>query len=292
MESAEEYLFEYNGCYFVKNLTTAEYLDTLNDFKIRDSDVFLVTYPKSGTVWTQNILSLIYHEGHRNGSEEADLLDRVPWLEYKFRDIDYVNRTSPRLFSTHLPYYLMPEGLRNGRTKVIYVARNPKDVFVSYYHFTKINIHIKDAQDFEIAMERFLAGKMPANLWIDHIEGWSAHRDDFNIIFLTYEEMKKDLKSCVLKICNFLGKSLAEKEVDKVVDMASFNKMKEDPRANYETMAPDVLDNNKGHFLRKGTIGDWKNILTVAQSERFDSIFKERLEKLPFKFCWDIKDEL
>ncbi|XP_042301276.1 amine sulfotransferase-like [Sceloporus undulatus] len=292
MASSEEYLFEYKGCYFIKTLITPEYLDTLEDFEIRESDVFLVTYPKSGTVWTQNILSLIYHEGHQNGTEEADLIDRVPWLECKFRNVDYATRTSPRLFATHLPYYLVPKGLRNGRAKVIYVARNPKDALVSYYHYSKLNIYIKDAQDFDILMESFLAGKVPAGLWLDHIDGWSTHRDNFNILFLTYEEMKKDLRSSVLKICNFLGKSLPETKVDDIVDKASFDKMRVDPRTNYETIAPDILDNTKGHFLRKGTIGDWKNIMTVAQSERFDSIFKERMEKLPFKFCWDIKDEL
>ncbi|XP_061479660.1 amine sulfotransferase-like isoform X2 [Rhineura floridana] len=254
MQPSEKYLFKYKGFSFQPDLVTVEVLDSLEDFEIRDSDVFLVTYPKSGTIWTQNILSLICHEGHRDGTENIDLLDRVPWVEYNIRNMDYISRVSPRLFASHLPYYLVPKGLRNGRTKVIYVSRNPKDVLVSYYHFAKFSTKVEEVEDFGIFMERFISGNVLASLWLDHIEGWYAHRDDFNILFLTYEEMKKDLRSTVLKICNFLGKRLTEKEVDTVVNKATFDKMKLDQRANYEFMPSDILDHSKGTFLRKGSL--------------------------------------
>ncbi|XP_072853652.2 amine sulfotransferase [Pogona vitticeps] len=282
MEPPEKYLFKHKGVYFVSDMATPDSLDALEDFEIRDSDVFLVTYPKSGTVWTQNILSLIYYEGHRNGTEETDLLDRMPWLEYNVRNVDWSKHESPRLIASHLPYYLVPKGLRNGKGKVIYVLRNPKDALVSCYHFSKFS-HGMEELEFEVLMERFLAGKVGAGLWLDHVEGWFAHRDDFNILFLTYEEMKKDLRSSVLKICSFLGKKLTEEEVDEVVDKATFDKMRNDRRANYEHLESDLVDHTKGHFLRKGVVGDWKNMMTVAQNERFNHVFQKRMEKLPFK---------
>ncbi|KAJ7341865.1 hypothetical protein JRQ81_007491 [Phrynocephalus forsythii] len=284
METTDNsHLFEYKGAYFITDLVTPDYLDSLQDFEIRDSDVFLVTYPKSGTVWTQNILNLIYYEGHRNGTEQVYLMDRMPWVEYNFRNVDFAKRESPRLIASHLPYHLVPKGLRSGRGKVIYVLRNPKDVLVSYYHFSKYSRKLEEL-DFEDLMERFLAGKVIAGLWLDHVEGWSTHRDDFNILFLTYEEMKKDLRSAVLKICRFVGKKLTEEEIDEVVDRATFDKMSKDRRANYENLSSDLVDHTKGRFLRKGIVGDWKNTMTVAQSERFDHVFKKRMQKLPFKF--------
>nr|XP_034976571.1 amine sulfotransferase-like isoform X2 [Zootoca vivipara] len=159
MEPDEKYLYKYKGFYFQPDLTPVECLDTLEDFEIRDSDVFLFTYPKSGTVWTENILSLIYHEGHRDGTENLNLLDRFLSLEFNIRKMDYASCPSPRLFASHLPYYLVPKGLRNKSAKVVYVVRNPKDVLVSNYHFSKTAVTLEEVEDFGIFMERFLAGK-------------------------------------------------------------------------------------------------------------------------------------
>ncbi|NXJ66841.1 ST3A1 sulfotransferase, partial [Rostratula benghalensis] len=176
--------------------------------------------------------------------------------------------------------------------QVVYVSRNPKDVLVSYYHFSKYMKTVEDIPDFNLVMDRFLAGKVVASSWLDHVSGWYSHAEDFNILFLTYEEMKKDLRSAVLKICNFLEKKLSEEEVDSVVRQATFENMKKDPRANYENLPDDMVAKDKGSFLRKGTVGDWKNTMTVAQNERFDKVLKEKMKSLPVKYIWDINDEI
>ncbi|XP_068018376.1 amine sulfotransferase-like [Melanerpes formicivorus] len=289
MEPSKDYLFKYKGFYFGAN-TTLEYVSTLEDFEINDSDIFLATYPKSGTVWTQNILSLIMYEGHRNGTENIDNMIRIPWLEYNLINQNYAELPLPRVLTTHLPYYLVPRDLRNKRASVIYVTRNPKDVMVSYYHFSKYMNTLEEIPDFNLFMERFLAGKVLGSAWIDHVSGWYNHAEDFNILFLTYEEMKKDLRSAVLKICKFLGKKLSEEEVDSVVRQATFDNMKKDPRANYENLPDEFVTRDKGTFLRKGTIGDWKNNMTVAQNERFDQVLMEKIKALPINFIWDIND--
>ncbi|XP_053919894.1 amine sulfotransferase-like [Cuculus canorus] len=290
MELPKEYVFKYKGFYFGRD-TSPEYLDTLEDFEINDSDIFLATYPKSGTVWTQNILSLIFFEGHRNGTENVENLDRIPWLEYNIKKKDYTTLPSPRILATHLPYYLVPRGLRNKRARIIYITRNPKDVMISYYHFSKYIKTLEEIPDLNIFMERFLSGKVLASSWLDHVSGWFSHAEDFNILFLTYEEMKKDLRSAVLKICNFLGKKLNEEELDSVVRQATFENMRKDPRANYESLPDDIVEREKGSFLRKGTVGDWKNTMTVAQNERFDKVLGEKIKTLPIKFIWDINNE-
>ncbi|XP_032848765.2 amine sulfotransferase [Tyto alba] len=291
MEPSKEYLFKYKGFYFGV-ITSPEYVATLEDFEIKDSDIFIATYPKSGTVWTQNILSLIIHEGHRNGTENMDNMQRIPWLEYRTDNKDYTALPLPRVFATHLPYYLVPRGLRNKRGRVIYITRNPKDVMVSFYHFSKFISSLEEVPDFNIFMERFLAGKVLASSWLDHVAGWYSHAEDFNILFLTFEEMKKDLRSAVLKICDFLDRKLSEEEVDSVVRQATFENMRKDPRANYENLPDDIIDKDKGSFLRKGTVGDWKNLMTVAQNERFDNVLGEKIKTLPIKFIWDINDEM
>ncbi|NXU74083.1 ST3A1 sulfotransferase, partial [Oreotrochilus melanogaster] len=287
MEPSKEYLFCYKGFYFSVT-TTPEYVASLEDFEINDSDIFIATYPKSGTVWTQNIMSLIMYEGHRTGTENVDIIQRVPWLEYNIEKMDYTQRPLPRVFATHLPYYLVPRDLRNKRARIIYVTRNPKDVMISYYHFSKYMNTLEEIPDLNVFMDRFLAGKVLGSSWLDHVVGWYNHAEDFNILFLTYEEMKKDLRSAVLKICKFVGKKLSEEDVDNVVRQATFENMRKDPRANYENLPDDIVTKEKGSFLRKGTVGDWKNIMTVAQNEKFDKVLQEKMKTLPIKFIWDI----
>jgi len=43
---------------------------------------------------------------------------------------------SPRYIKSHLPFHLLPAEMRTGlkEPKIIYCARNPKDVCVSFYH--------------------------------------------------------------------------------------------------------------------------------------------------------------
>uniref|UniRef100_A0A8C9F0Q5 Sulfotransferase n=1 Tax=Pavo cristatus TaxID=9049 RepID=A0A8C9F0Q5_PAVCR len=222
--------------------------------------------------------NLILHEDYRNGTEHTEIMDRIPWVEYNIKKKDFASLPLPRVFATHLPYYLTPRDLRNKKGRVI-------------LHRHRCSVNLPFLTVFLKIPVKF-GGELLASAWFDHISGWYNHANDFNILFLTYEEMKKDLRSAVLKICNFIGKKLSEKEIESVVRQATFENMQKDPRANYENMPEDIAMKGKGRFLRKGTVGDWKNTMTVAQSERFDEVLKEKIQTLPIKFTWDIDSEI
>ncbi|XP_062952168.1 amine sulfotransferase-like [Cynocephalus volans] len=293
MDDTDTYLLNFKGCNFERSLVNVDLLENLDDFEIRDDDVFIITYPKSGTIWTQQILSLIYFEGHRNRTENVETIDRAPFLEYNIRNMNFIDRPSPRLFTSHIPYYLAPKGLKNKRAKIVYVYRNPKDVLISYFHFSKLVVVLEATDTIEHFMKKFLDGKVVGSLWFDHIRGWYEHKHDFNILFMMYEDMKKNLRSSVLKISDFLEKELSEEDVDAIVRQATFQSMKCDPQANYDLILQKEVGtrNNEGCFLRKGTIGDWKHHLTVEQNERFDRIFQRKMKDFPLKFIWDINEE-
>ncbi|XP_067840818.1 amine sulfotransferase-like isoform X1 [Heptranchias perlo] len=282
MSTTNDYYFQYKGCNFVSTIYTKEHLEQLEHFQIHDTDVFIVTYPKSGTIWMQQIISLIYSDGDPTAVQSKPAYERVPWIEVP--SSNFPARPSPRLNVTHLPYHLVPKALKEKKGKIIYVARNPKDVLVSSYYFHMHLALYESPKDFPDFFEKFIDGRVEFSCWFDHIREWYAHKDEFNFLFLTYEEMKKGLRASVQKICNFVGRELDDEKLDSVMEHCRFDIMKKNPMANYEGIPKKSSD---GAFLRKGTIGDWKSHFTVAQSEMFDRIFQERMKDVPLEFIWD-----
>ncbi|XP_029801439.1 amine sulfotransferase-like isoform X1 [Suricata suricatta] len=276
MEDIDSRLFKFKGYNFHNIKLDTDFIETLGDFEVREDDVFIVTYPKSE---------------HQKSTGNLETWFQVPYFEYSNETIDFTKRPSPRLFVSHLPYYLMPSGLKNKKAKIIYVYRNPKDVMCSYFHFSK-KLPLPVTSTTEEFMKLFLEGRVMGSLWFDHIKGWYEHKNLFNIEFVMYEEMKKDLRGSIVKICKFLGKKLSDKDLDTVVTQAMFENMKSDPRANYDSILKTRFGiQEKGHFLRKGMIGDWKNHMTVEQNERFDKIFQMKMKDFPLKFIWDMNEE-
>ena len=91
----------------------------------------------SGTTWTEEIVWQIYKDGVVDSTRVGD---RVVFIESstnpKLMHPDIKTLPSPRLMKSHLPYRTIPKSENDlTQCKYIYIARNPKDVAVSYFFF-------------------------------------------------------------------------------------------------------------------------------------------------------------
>ena len=105
-------------------------------------------------------------------------------------------------------------------------------------------------------------------------------------MFVKYEDMKQDLKRTISEVADFIGYDLDQATIDRIYDQTTFNSMKKNPHTNFTTNSIYKRRSVCQEFIRKGQVGDWMNMFTVAQSELFDEKYKRVLKGsgLTFEF--------
>ncbi|XP_070822534.1 sulfotransferase family 2, cytosolic sulfotransferase 3 isoform X2 [Chaetodon trifascialis] len=285
--SSCEYI-QYRGIDLPPVAHSMESLEYAQNFSVEDTDVFAVTYPKSGTIWMQEILPLVLNGGDLTPIHTIPNWDRVPWLEEKRLAMVVDQLTSPRALVTHFPYHLMPPSFHASKAKVVYVMRNPKDVMVSSYYFHQMAGFLNDPGTFDEFMAKFLEGKVLFGKWTDHVKSWRHTELGDRIMYITYEEMVQDLPAALRSLSDFLGSNLSEEVIQKIAEHCSFKTMKVNSMSNFSLVPKVLMDSDKSPFLRKGVVGDWKNHFSSEQLARFTSVIRQELENESFPLPWSL----
>ncbi|XP_078019665.1 sulfotransferase 2B1-like isoform X2 [Epinephelus lanceolatus] len=236
----------------------------------------------------QEIVPLIVSGGDPASVETLPNWDRVPWLEhYRNSSLNLQEKPSPRMFTTHVQYNMMPPSFFEVKPKVINVMRNPKDAFTSLFYYSEMASHWVNPGSQSDFLHKFLDGKVVYGSWFDHVKSWLNAEDKEHIMYISYEEMIMDLKDSVARIAQFLQKSLDTEVIEKIADRCLFKNMKKNNMSNYKSVPREQMDQTKFDFLRKGIVGDWKNQLTVAEAEYFDAVYKDKMKDVQYKFAWE-----
>nr|XP_023399393.1 bile salt sulfotransferase-like [Loxodonta africana] len=185
---ATDYL-RFEGISFMKNVHSTEILKSVCDeFVVRDGDVVILSYPKSGTNWLVEIISLIHSKGDPCWVQSVLTWDRSPWIETIDGYERVNNQKDPRIYSSHLPIQLFPKSFFNTKAKAIYLIRNPRDVITSGYYFNKALRCVQNPELFEEYFECFLPGNGITGDWKNHFT--VAQSEAFN---KTYQEKMGEL---------------------------------------------------------------------------------------------------
>ncbi|XP_046448153.1 sulfotransferase 1 family member D1-like isoform X7 [Daphnia pulex] len=269
---------------FVFHPHYAQNANKIYNMKVRSDDVWIRTFPRSGTTWTSELAWLIMNDCNFQEAARVPLTVRSPNIDThyftnwddlapseimnarKCRSVEKLEQMpSPRVLQSHLPFQLLPTRLLN-TAKVIYVARNPKDAIVSFFYFHKLVKLCYFSGEMEQFVDYFINNQV---CWTPYffslLDAWGK-RNHPNLLILFYEDMKKDLRSQIEKMASFLDKSLTEKQVEKLLDHVS-----------YLNCAGEMADCQTSHF-------------TPEVSRKIDKWIEKNLEGSDLKFLTDLEE--
>ena len=258
----------------------------------RTDDVFLVSFPKSGSTWTSYLLHQLRSRGNDDFVDIKDeVIDITPghWRP-EMDPFRIEQRFFPRTFKTHGSYDLCPGG-----GKYIYLARDPRDTLYSLYYFIHDLFGINDGVSVESFFQHYYVARFGTdhdigNVW-NHFLQWYPHKDSPNMLWLHYEDMLENREICIRAIADFMEIELSDEALELVLAHSSMGHMrtiahKLNPSRTNRTgqvtlgFGPEMRNYAKSMKfgkMRHGAVGDGRKDLPAAIIEALDEEWQKRI---------------
>ncbi len=269
-------------------------------FVPRHDDIVIATSIKAGTTWMQTIVANLIFQG---ATMPGPVMELSPWLEMPLEPIDeLIAALEAQRHRRFIKCHLALDGLRFLReVKYIYVARDPRDIFMSLWN------HHRDYSDEAVAETRrkgeelgMLWPDCPADIkdfwrdWIGrnwfpwehggypywscfhHLASWWDYRHLPSILFVHYNDLLTDLEGQMRRIAGFLHITVPETAWPGLVDTATFDSM----RKNADRVMGDKTGYFKGAgktFINKSTNQRWRGVLDDGDLVLYRSVIEKSM---------------
>lgn len=256
-----------------------------NNLKFREDDIVVVTYAKSGTTWTQQIIAQLIF----GGAESVDVHSLSPWVDLRIIPPEVIagleQQTHRRFLKTHLPVDAL---VFSPKAKYIFIGRDGRDAAWSLF-----NHHANATDDYFYAFNN-TPGRVGPTLergsgdvhefytsWFsgdgypywpvwENIRSWWNIRKLPNVKLIHFNDMRADLAGSIREIAAFLDIPIDEAKFPKIVEHCTFDYMK----AHADMVAPRGGIMWKGGaktFINKGTNGRWCDTLSPAEVAAYEA---------------------
>ena len=236
---------------------------------VKDQDVFVASYPRSGSTW----LRFLLFETLTKNDAGFDNVNRMLPDVGMHADATPLLPNQGRLIKTHEPF-------RPAYKRAVYVVRDVRDVVLSEYAYQNALGRIE--RTFDDYLTDFLNGTATGyGSWQEHVRGWidSPLAANGNLLVVRYRDLRKDTQTYLQRIVDFLGVDVDRQMIVRAVQNNEFQKM----RAK-EDKSPQLGKSVEGEsrFVRKGAVGGWREQLTPELLLRIEEKTGTMLARLRF----------
>jgi aryl sulfotransferase len=251
--------------------------------KLRDDDIIVATWGKTGTTLTQQMVYQLV----TGGADQVAAVAASPWIERRAGGpIEAIAamldaQTHRRVMKTHSPFEATPFG---ETIKYVYIGRDARDVAWSLHNHMMLELeqlrqlNAGNGTGEQIALpgprefylnwlqtEDEAPGQEPS-FWVN-VQSWWNQRHRPNVLLLHYAHLIADLTSEMRRLAAFLEMPIDEARLPSLVERCGLDYMRR--QAAGSRFPPG--------FFNKGTNGRWQGVLSPEEVALCDEVAAKKL---------------
>jgi Sulfotransferase domain len=254
--------------------------------KLRLADAVVVSFGKSGRTWLRVLLSRVFQLQH--GLDERAVLG--------FDNLHYRTGAVPKILFTHDNYLKDYTGHDASKAdfygkKVIFLARDPRDVAVSQYFQWKYRMkpNKKDINAYpmgELAPFDFVMSDAGLPKVVDFMNLWAKEAPKIRqFMVVRYEDLRARPGETLQTLLEFLGTPASDAQIADAVEFASYDNMKqmEQQRVFWLSggrLVPKDRSNPNSYKVRRGKVAGYRDDFDAAQLAEIDRLVETALDPL------------
>jgi Sulfotransferase domain len=254
--------------------------------KLRVADAVVVSFGKSGRTWLRVLLSRVYQLQHGLGERAV----------IGFDNLHHLTGAVPKIMFTHDNYVKDYTGHVDSKAnfydkKVVFLARDPRDVAVSQYFQWKYRMkpNKKDINAYpetDLPLFDFVMSDAGLPKVIGFMNLWAKEAPKIkDFMIARYEDLRARPEAILERLLEFLGTPANEAQIADAVAFASLDNMKrmEQQRVFWLSggrLVPKDRNNPNSYKVRRGKAGGYRDDFDAAQLAAIDRLVETTLDPL------------
>jgi hypothetical protein len=239
-------------------------------------DTFIVSFPRSGNTWIRFLIANLAH---------PDTVVSFANIERLIPDTS--SQSSRTLKRTPRPRVVKSHEYFDARyPKVIYVVRDPRDVALSYYDFSRKYRHFDDSCSLEQYVSTFVRA-VPWSTWGtwgEHVGSWIFSRGRSpNFLLVRYEDLKRDPPAALERIAEFMGLAASPERLAHALEVSSADRMRELEKSQSQQWIATKGKRDDIPFVRGAKAGSWRTALPRSSVIEIESAWGDLMLALGYE---------